>query len=116
MKKTYKMLSILVIAVIIMASLSTIVIGTVSPDDIKATTTSADKDIKSIGGKILSAVTTAGVVISVIMVAVLGIKYMMGSSEEKSEYKKSMIPYLVGAVCIFAASTIANAVYNLAKF
>ncbi len=115
MKKTYKMLSILVMAVIIMASLSTITLG-ITPGSVTATSTSADTQITSIGGKILSAVTTAGVVISVIMVAVLGIKYMMGSSEEKSEYKKSMIPYLVGAVCIFAASTIATAVYNMAKF
>ena len=37
---------------------------------------------------------------------------MMGSAEEKAEYKKTMIPYLVGAILVFAASTIANFVYN----
>ena len=37
---------------------------------------------------------------------------MVGSAEEKAEYKKTMIPYLVGAICIFAASTIANVVYT----
>lgn len=37
---------------------------------------------------------------------------MMGSAEEKAEYKKTMMPYLVGALLIFAAVTIANMVYN----
>ena len=46
---------------------------------------------------------------------VLGIKYMMGSAEEKAEYKKTMIPYVVGAILIFAATTIANAVFNFAS-
>ena len=40
---------------------------------------------------------------------------MMGSAEEKAEYKKTMIPYLVGAVLIFLAPTIANTVYTLVK-
>ena len=39
---------------------------------------------------------------------------MMGSASEKAEYKKTMIPYLVGAILIFAASTIANVVYQFA--
>ena len=40
---------------------------------------------------------------------------MMGSAEEKAEYKKTMIPYVVGAILIFAAATIANAVFNFAS-
>ena len=45
---------------------------------------------------------------------VIGIKYMMGSAEEKAEYKKTMIPYLVGAIILFAAVNIAGVVVNLA--
>jgi len=40
---------------------------------------------------------------------------MMGSAEEKAEYKKTMIPYVVGAVLIFASTTIVNIVYQLAN-
>lgn len=39
---------------------------------------------------------------------------MMGSAQEKAEYKKTMIPYLIGAVLIFAASNIAGWIYNFA--
>ena len=38
--------------------------------------------------------------VSVITLVVLGIKYMVGSIEERAEYKKSMIPYLIGAFLI----------------
>lgn len=55
---------------------------------------------------------TVGIVLSVIIVLVIGIKYMMGSAEEKADYKKSMIPYLVGAALIFTASLFANIVYQ----
>lgn len=40
---------------------------------------------------------------------------MVGSAEEKAEYKKTMIPYLVGAILIFASTTIVNVVYNIAN-
>ena len=69
-------------------------------------------ELNDIVGTILGFVQVIGSAIAVIMIVVLGIKYMVGSAEEKAEYKKTMIPYLVGAICIFAASTIANVVYN----
>ena len=114
MKKAYKLMSIALIAVMLICTLTSTLYA-LEPGDVEATATQADAQIQSIGGRILSAITTAGIVLSVIMIAVLGVKYMMGSAEEKSEYKKSMIPYLVGAVLIFGASVIAQAVYNLAQ-
>lgn len=118
MKKAYKLMSIALVAIMMVCTLSTTLYA-LTPGDItpiESTDGTAEKQIQTIGGKILSAVTTAGIVLSVLMLAVLGVKYMMGSAEEKAEYKKSMMPYLIGAVLIFAASTIATAVYNLAKF
>ena len=50
-----------------------------------------------------------------IILVVLGIKYMMGSAEEKAEYKKTMIPYVVGAILIFLAPMIANMIYTLVQ-
>lgn len=83
-----------------------------TPSGVTASKTNADDEIQAFGGKILSAVTTAGIVLSVIVLAALGIKYMLGSAEEKAEYKKTLMPYLVGAALIFGASAIANIVYN----
>ena len=38
----------------------------------------------------------------------------MGSAEEKAEYKKVMVPYVVGAIIIFAATSLVKIVYKLA--
>lgn len=70
--------------------------------------------ISTIGGQIIGIITTVGVVVSVVVLVVLGIKYMIGSAEEKAEYKKTMIPYIIGAILVFAASTIASIVMSVA--
>lgn len=75
-------------------------------------TTPQDKSIQNVGNKIIGVLQTVGVVISVIVLIVLGIKYMMGSAEEKAEYKKTMMPYVIGAALIFAASALAQVIYG----
>ena len=37
----------------------------------------------------------------------------MGSASEKAEYKKTMIPYIVGAVLIFAGTSLVRVIYSL---
>lgn len=71
--------------------------------------------IVNLGNQIVTVVRTVGVLVAVVILLILGIKYMMGSAEEKADYKKSMIPYIVGAVLIFAASTITGIVYDMAR-
>ena len=40
----------------------------------------------------------------VIVLIVIGIKYMVGSASERAEYKKTMLPYIIGAVIFFSLS------------
>lgn len=113
-KKTIRIISTLLTVTIVLMVLTTSAFA-LAPNEIKPSTNAAGvNEIKSLGGNIMAVVQTAGVVIAVVIVAVLGIKYMMGSASEKAEYKKTMIPYIVGAVLIFGASTIANVVYQFA--
>lgn len=74
----------------------------------------ASSTIQDVGNNLMGTIQVVGIVIAVVILMIIGIKYMMGSAEEKAEYKKTMIPYIVGAVLIFAASTIANLAYNFA--
>lgn len=67
------------------------------------------------GNNIIAVIQVVGVIIAVVILLVLGIKYMMGSAEEKADYKKSMIPYIVGAILIFAGTSIVRVVYDLAN-
>lgn len=112
-KKTMKIITAIVTFAMIMTfSLSVFALtpNQITPD----TNSTAAASVQSLGGKIMGVLQTAGVVVAVVILIVLGIKYMMGSASEKAEYKKTMIPYLVGAIFIFAAPTIANIVYQLA--
>lgn len=63
---------------------------------------------------ILGIVQVAGSVIAVICLIVLGIKYMMGSVEEKAEYKKTLIPYVLGAIMVLGISNFIKLVYKVA--
>ncbi len=112
-KKTMKIISVLSIIVCVIMAVTPVF--AFSPNDMKSKVNTANTDeIQNIGGKVMGIIQVVGVVISVLVLMVLGVKYMMGSAEEKAEYKKTMIPYIIGAVLIFAASTIANALYNFA--
>lgn len=71
--------------------------------------------ITSLGNKIIQIVSTIGSIVSVIILVVLGVKYMMGSAEEKAEYKKTLLPYIIGAALVFAASSIAAMVFNFTQ-
>ena len=64
-------------------------------------------------GKLLGYINVIGVVVSVIVVGIVGIKYMIGSVEEKAEYKKTVLGYLIGAGLLFSATTLPNILYKI---
>ncbi len=64
-------------------------------------------------GVFLTIIQVIGSIISVIILIILGLKYMMGSAEEKAQYKKTLVPYLIGAILIFATTNILSIVYNV---
>ena len=66
---------------------------------------SSARKVENITSTVLTAVTSVGIVASVLILAMIGIKYMLGSVEEKAEYKKDLIPYVVGAFVVFGITT-----------
>lgn len=71
--------------------------------------------IKDIGNTIIGFLQVLGSILSVVVLVVLGIKYMVGSVEDKAEYKKHMMPYIVGAVMVFAITNILGIIVNISK-
>ena len=69
--------------------------------------------VVNIAGKILGAVRNCGIIISVIVIAIIGLKYMFCSLEEKANYKENMIPYVVGCFILMMATTIPSLVYDI---
>lgn len=65
--------------------------------------------------KIASAVRYIGIIISVITLSVIGIKFMLGSVEERAQYKQTLMPWLIGAIMVFAMTNIPSIIYSFTK-
>lgn len=65
-----------------------------------------------IGGLILRAIRIIGIIGTVIGIAILGIKTMIGSLEEKAEYKEKILPFIIGCLIIVSSTFIVGQVYN----
>ena len=75
-----------------------------NPDFYKPSdTTSQDKEFVNIVRKIIGVMQAVGTVIAVIAFMLIGLKYMMGSVEEKAKYKELLLPYLVGCAAVYGA-------------
>lgn len=64
---------------------------------------------------ILTIITNVGIVLAILMSAILGIKYMLGSLEEKAEYKKDLLPYFIGSILLFGICTIVKVLQTLGQ-
>ena len=94
---------------------TTFVDPTENPDAYKPTIQDEENSLKDKTSNLLGAINTLGIVVSVISLTLIGIKYMLGSVEEKAEYKKTMIPYVLGFIMLSASTTIANLLYNISS-
>lgn len=118
-KKINKVISVIMLAIMITLIISSVVFaentsGAIDPKDIKGQAAETGQ-IQKIGGQIVTIVSVIGSIAAVIVLVVLGLKYMMGSAEEKAEYKKTLMPYVIGATLVFAASAIAGMVYQFSS-
>lgn len=116
MKKSIKVISTLLLAIMLVASIAGTVLA-VDPNTVlnglNGNGNVQTNDLTKIGNNIVTIIQVVGIVIAVIVLLVIGIKYMMGSASEKAEYKKTMIPYIVGAVLIFAGTSLVRVIYSL---
>ena len=70
-------------------------------------------EAKPIGDKLTGALKVIGTFVAVGTTMYIGIKYMLGSVEEKAEYKKTMLPYFVGAILIFATPQVIDLISKI---
>ena len=117
MKKQVRIVSAILLILIALVSVSNVVLAT-QPVDGALTTlgkNEANTSVISFGQKIVPIVRAIGVIAAVIILMVVGIKYMMGSAEEKAEYKKTIPAYIIGAILVFAASQIIGFIIEIAN-
>ncbi len=126
MSKMMKVMAIILLAVMVVASLVSSVYA--SGDNFsfknmemnKVTDTAQDtsgaaSSVNRIVGAILTIVQVVGMGIAVIMLIVLAIKYISAAPGDKADIKKHAVVYVVGAVVLFAASGILQIIKKFAS-
>ena len=55
-----------------------------------------------------------GISVGLIMLVVIGIRYILKSDKEKPDFKNVAMNYIFGAICIFGATTILTFIQKIA--
>lgn len=108
MKKNKKiiMLIITIFTIAFMIVIPIISKATIDPNDFQPGNPSQTDvtKIANIVNPIIGTIKVAGIAIAVIILTIIGIKFMTGSIEEKAEYKKVLPGYFIGAIMVVAIS------------
>lgn len=70
------------------------------------------EQLKDVAGRVLGLIRAASGIAAVVLIAVFGFKFILGSANEKADYQKSFIPLIVGVVVVFASASIADLIFG----
>lgn len=110
MKKRYiKLLSIMLMMLLVFFSCNTS-FATISEKFSGANVTGEEygKKVTEVLGIVLTVVRTIGISTALLMMMVLGCKYMLASAGERAEIKKHATTYVIGAIVLVASAGIAD--------
>lgn len=112
MKKSLKIFAVVLMAMLVVFSVSTFSYADSAKDvvtGINANMTDIDPNgMKSIAGRVLGLLQIVSAILAVILIAYLGFKMVLGSANEKADVQKQFIPLIIGVTIVFAATSIAN--------
>ena len=83
--------------------------GQISTDKVNPSNSGATE----IASKIVSWIWIISIIVAVIVLMYTGLKFIVGSTQEKAEYKKSLVPIVVGVAILVFATTIVNVLFSL---
>jgi len=110
MKKLMKILPVILVAVFVMTNVFAVSTDFENLDQNQ----SGIGEVTNLAGKIWSTVSTIVQILAVAAVVFAGLRYMFASADQKADIKKSMGILAVGAILVFAATTIIKFVTNIA--
>jgi len=113
MGKLTKVLIITLIIIICFISCGNIY--ALTPDDYRPGNPTGYQNFYAKAGKVLGFLRNIGAVVSVLGIAILGIRYMLGSLEEKANYKETMVPFIIGIAMTVSITVIITIVQKVAE-
>lgn len=119
MKKILKIITIFSLLAILLALLVNPVLASVAinPDDYNVGLPSATSEHRALemAGKVLGVIRNVGIIAAVIILSIIGLKYMVGSLDEKANYKENFRVYIIGCALLVACTTIPSIIYSIMK-
>lgn len=116
MKKIIKVLSILILFLLILASFVNVYAeDPLNIGEFTNKTTTATADVAKPLNAALTIIQIIGMTVAVVMLVVLAIKYMVSSVSDRAEIKKHAVVYVTGAVLMFGASGIVEIIKAFSK-
>lgn len=123
MKIILKLINSILIVIIILSIMTNVVFAKseiqiaaqqgINVNDYKPGSIEGADKLKDIGNIIIGFLQLIGSILSVIVLIIIGIKYLLGSVEEKAQYKETMKPYIIGAVLVFSITTILKIISDI---
>lgn len=80
-----------------------------------ATTINSSTELTKTVSNILGIVTYICYAAAVVMLLILGVKYITASPEGKADIKKTAVQYVIGAVLVFAAGFVLNLIKTISE-
>lgn len=112
MKKSLKIFAVILMAMLVVFSVSTFSYADTPGQVISGINANMNgiktEGMKSIAGRVLGLLQIVSAILAVILIAYLGFKMVLGSANEKADVQKQFIPLIIGVTIVFAATSIAN--------
>lgn len=120
MKKIISVLLIMLLLIAILGTNQSFADGATGIDGIIGTMAGVSNQPSNASGSgttkvinnIIGIMQVVGTGISLIVISMLGIKYILASPSDKADVKKNIMPILIGCVLLFAAVNIAGIIEN----
>ena len=111
-KKIFVIIIIFILAIILFASISRVQ----ASDEIMDWNFNLEQKVPSkvseIAGVIIKFLRNISIIITVLVITILGVKFMLGSVQEKAEYKKAYINIIIGVVFITLVTSIIDVIFS----
>ena len=65
------------------------------------------------GSGVIAILRNIAAVVSVLAISIIGVRYMVGSVEQKAEYKQTMMPVVIGCVLIGGLSVVLTVIQSI---
>ncbi|MBE5821538.1 MAG: hypothetical protein E7311_02995 [Clostridiales bacterium] len=101
----------LIMVMVIVLTMSTVVLA--APGNISVNVSPVQQDTGNFGNIITGAIQAVAIIVAVAILMYVGVKFMLASPAEKANLKGALVPYIVGAILVFAAVPLVNVIVGM---